>query len=294
MKRWIRWSVYGAGLVAALVASGVALGLSLASSRMARQVDVPAYAVALPTAAAAIERGRYLYATRGCADCHGRDGAGRALIDKGDMKIAGPHIGNGEGSVTARYSLADWERAIRHGVAPGGRPLLIMPSQDYNRLTDADLGALVAYVKQLPAARGGKAVVQLPLPVRVLYGFGAVPDAASLIDHRLPPEQPVPEGPTFEHGRYVAQMCTGCHGAQFAGGKIPGAPPEWPAAADLTPGAGGVMGRYADAEAFARMMKTGRRSDGSAIAVMPFEALAGMSEVDLKAMHLFLKSLPPR
>ena len=32
------------------------------------------------------------------------------------------------------------------------------------------------------------------LPARVLYGFGAIPDAASRIDHNLPPQKPVAEG----------------------------------------------------------------------------------------------------
>lgn len=298
LNTWVRRTLIAVAALAALAGAAVATGTVLAERKMARHVDVAVAPVALPGDAAALERGRYLYTTRGCTDCHGTDGAGRTLVDQDGLKIAGPHIGNGPGSVTARYDTADWARAIRHGVAPGGRPLLIMPSQDYNRLTDADLGALVAYLKQLPAApahqAGGQAVLQLPLPMRVLYGFGAIPDAASMIDHRLPPEPPVPEGATVEHGRYVAQMCTGCHGAGFGGGKVPGGPPDWPAAANITPGPGSAMVRYADAAAFARMMRTGRRPDGSQVAVMPFEALSGMSDTDLQAMYVYLKTLPAR
>lgn len=297
MKPWVRRTLVVLATLAGAAATSVAAGTWLAERKMARHVDVTVAPIALPTDAAALERGRYLYTTRGCTDCHGADGAGRTLVDKDGLKIAGPHIGNGPGSVTARYEVTDWARAIRHGLAPGGRPLLIMPSQDYNRLTDADLGAMVAYLKQLPAVDakgGGAAVLQLPLPMRVLYGFGAIPDAASMIDHRLPPETPVAEGATVEHGRYVAQMCIGCHGAGFAGGKVPGGPPDWPAAANLTPGEGGAMARYADAAAFASMMRSGQRPDGSKVAVMPFEALAGMSDVDLEGMYRFLKTLPPR
>lgn len=293
-KPWLRRSLIAAGALAGIAALVVGTGIAMAHQRMTRQVQVAVQPLALPTDAAALARGSYLYRTRGCTDCHGADGAGRTLVDQGGLKIAGPHIGNGTGSVTAGYRVDDWVRAIRHGVAPGGRPLMIMPSQDYNRLTDADLGALVAYLKQLPPASGGSAVLQLPLPMRVLYGFGAIPDAASLIDHRLPPEQPVPEGATVEHGRYVAQMCTGCHGAGFGGGSVPGAPPEWPAAANLTPGDGGVMGRYPDAASFARMMRSGKRPDGTPIGVMPFEALAAMSDTDLEGTWRYLKSLPPR
>jgi len=297
-KPWVRWTLLTLAALCAAAAAAVATGAVLGERKMARHLDVAVRPLALPTDAAAVERGRYLYTTRGCTDCHGTDGAGRILVDKDGLKITGPHIGNGEGSVTARYETADWVRAVRHGVAPGGRPLLIMPSQDYNRLTDADLGALVAYLRQLPPAaareNGGRAVLQLPLPMRVAYGFGAIPDAASMIDHRLPPEAPVPEAATVEHGRYVAQMCTGCHGAGFGGGKVPGGPPDWPAAANLTPGEGGVMGRYADAATFARMMRTGTRPDGSRIPVMPFDALAGMSDVDLQGMYSYLRTLPPR
>jgi hypothetical protein len=39
-------------------------------------------------------------------------------------------------------------------------------------------------------------------------------------------------GATAEHGKYVAKMCIGCHGLGLAGGKIPGAPPQWPAASN--------------------------------------------------------------
>lgn len=293
-RPWVRWTLVGAvGLVLA-AAAAVATGLTLAESKRTRKVEVAVLPVALPTDAAALERGRYLYQTRGCIDCHGTDGAGRTVVDQDGLKIVGPHIGNGEGSVTAAYRTEDWVRAVRHGVGPGGRPLMIMPSQDYNRLTDADLGALVAHLKQLPPVRGGAAVLQLPVPMRVLYGFGAIPDAAGQIDHRLPPQTPVPEGATVEHGRYVAQMCIGCHGAALAGGRVPGGPPDWPAAANLTPGEGGVMVRYPDAKAFAAMMRSGKRPDGSAIAVMPFESLGGMNDADLGGLFAFLKTVPAR
>ncbi|WP_238136714.1 c-type cytochrome [Variovorax sp. JS1663] len=103
------------------------------------------------------------------------------------MRIAGPNIGPGPGNVVASYKPEDWVRAIRHGVAPGGRPLMVMPSEDYNRLTDEDLAALVGYIRHLAPTEGGAAVVELPLPVRALYGFGFIHDAAGEIDHALPP-----------------------------------------------------------------------------------------------------------
>lgn len=283
-------------VIGLLVLATLALALAgwvMAGRKMDRRVDVAIAPLALPGDAAALARGRYLFNSRGCAECHGAQGAGHLVIESGGMRVVAPNIT--PAGVTAAYRVEDWVRAIRHGLRPDGRPLLVMPSEDYHGLTDADLGALVAHVRALPPVSPGEAaVVQLPPPVRVLYGFGLVQDAAAKIDHGRPPPAPVPEGITPAHGRYVAQMCIGCHGAGLAGGAIPGGPPDWPAAANLTPGVGSVMPRYASADAFVAMMRSGRRPDGSPIAVMPFASLAQMSEVDLRGLHAYLATLPAR
>jgi cytochrome c553 len=295
MKRWIKYGAFGLVGLAALAAGVAGLGTYLATERMQRRLQVPSTPVALKSDAASIERGRYLFASRGCVDCHGANGGGRTFHDDGQgFVIAGPNISPGPGSVVANYTPEDWGRTIRHGVKPDGRPALIMPSEDYNRFTDDDLAALVAYIRQLPPVAGKGAVVQLPLPVRALYGFGAIDDAAAKIDHSLPPSVPVPEGVTLEHGKYVANMCLGCHGPVLAGGKIPGGPPEWPAAANLTPGDGSAMVRYPEADTFVAMFKSGKRPDGTAIQVMPFDSFSKMSETDMRALHLYLKSVPPK
>jgi len=294
MNRWIRRSLWALAALGALAAAGVVAGSQLAERKRNRQVELLPSPVALRSDAAAVERGRYLFASRGCVDCHGANGAGHTVIDDGKgLKVAGPNISPGPGNVVAKYGASDWERTLRHGVKPDGRPLMIMPSEDYNRLTDDDVASLVAYVRSLPPAPGRGAVMELPLPVRVLYGFGAIQDAAAKIDHQLPPAQPVPEGVTIEHGRYVANMCVGCHGVQLAGGKIPGGPPDWPAAADLRPGPRGALARYPDAESMLRLFRSGRRPDGSAVRVMPFVSLREMSEVDARALHLYLASRTP-
>lgn len=291
MKTWIRWSLTALAAAAALAGAAVATGAKLATSRAERVITVPVQPVALPIDAAALERGRYLYGSRGCADCHGDNGAGRTFVDAPPLRLAGPNLTAGAGGVTAAYQPVDWVRTLRHGVKPDGRPVRVMPSEDYSRMTDADIGALAAYVKSLPPAAGGGAVIDLPLPARVLYGFGLIPDAAEKIDHRLPPALPVPEGVTVEHGRYVAQMCVGCHGARLEGGRIPGGPPDWPAAARLVPGEGNGMARYGEAEVMLQMFKSGRSPEGRPLAVMPFEALSKLSDTDARALHLYLKSL---
>jgi mono/diheme cytochrome c family protein len=293
MKRWIRWTLGAVGAVVLLAAGTAAVGYQMAERKMTRKVDVPVRPVAYANDTQALQRGKYLFESRGCAECHGTNGGGREFVNDGKgVRLAGPNIT--PGGVTAAYKPEDWVRIIRHGVKPNGQPAMIMPSEDFNRLTDPDLASIVAYARGLPPTQGGGAIIEFPLPVRVLYGFGAIKDAAAKIDHSLPPAAPVAQGVNTQHGAYVANMCIGCHGEHLSGGKIPGGPPDWPPAANITPGQGSAMTRYPDAAGFIAMLRSGKRPDGTPIKVMPFESLGKLNEVDAQAVFEFLKTVPPR
>lgn len=291
--KWIRRGLILLLLAGILLAGLVFYAQNAAVERAKRRMEVTVAPVAFTSEPTALERGQYLYESRGCAECHGLDGGGRTLVDDDQgNKLAGPNITRGNPRL-ASYQPVDWVRSVRHGLAPDGRVLRLMPSEDYNRLTDADLAAVVAWARQFPAKSGNfEATLLYPLPAVVAYGLGLIPDAADRIDHTLAPAAPTPEGVTLEHGRYVAYMCTGCHGDQFKGGKVPGGSPDWPAAAKLTPGPGSGMARYPEADAFIAMLKSGKRPDGTPIAAMPFEALGRMNDTDARALHLYLKNLP--
>jgi mono/diheme cytochrome c family protein len=284
-----------AGLVAIATLLAFLAGW-LGERKRQRIIDLTVAPVAFVSGAAALERGKYLYESRGCMECHGVDGGGREVVnDAGGMYVKSPNISPGPGSVVKDYTEADWVRAVRHGVSANKHPLFLMPSADYNQMTDADLAALVAYVRALPPVPGGAAVVRFPFLVKVLYAIGEIKDDADVIDHTLPPSAPVAESISVEHGAYVANLCRGCHGDGFSGGKIPGTPPDWPAAANLTPGSGSAMARYDSAEKFSAMLRTGKRPDGSAVSsVMPFPTLRHLDDTDVGALYVYLKSLPPR
>jgi mono/diheme cytochrome c family protein len=184
---------------------------------------------------------------------------------------------------------------VRHGVKPNGNPVMIMPSEDYSRLTDEDMAALIAFLQQMPPVPGSKAVIDVPAQAKALYAFGIIQDASEKIDHAQAPARPVAPAVTREYGAYVADSCIGCHGAALSGGRIPGTPPSWPAAANLTPGKGSAMVRYATAEQFVAMLHSGRRPDGKAISpVMPFGSLRQMNDTDMRALYVYLKTVPPR
>jgi mono/diheme cytochrome c family protein len=293
MKPWIKWTVGGVATIIVLAAATAVIGLQLGERKKARKVDVSVVPVAYLSDTQALQRGKYLFDSRGCAECHGADGSGREFANNhGSVRLAGPDIT--AGGATAKYQPVDWVRTIRHGVKPNGNPLMVMPSEDFNRLTDQDFASIVAYVRSLPPGKGAPPVIELPLPARVAYGLGAIHDAAEKIDHTLPPAQAVPEGVNAQHGAYVANMCIGCHGEHLSGGKIPGGPPDWPPAANLTPGEGSALARYPDAAKFVAMLRSGKRPDGTSIAVMPFDSLSKLDDTDARAVYEFLKTVPAR
>lgn len=294
MNTWLKRGGIGLLGLVALAASALVVGAQMGERKMQRSVDVKVQTVALRDDAASIERGRYLYLSRGCTECHAVNGAGKDVINDGKgFRVHAPNITPGPSSAVASYTASDWVRTLRHGVKPNGKPAIVMPSEDYARLTDDDLASLVAYVRKMPPVNGEAAVLQMPALVKTLYAAGVMHDAAEVIDHTLPPSTPVAEAVSAQHGAYVANSCIGCHGAHLSGGKIPGAPPEWPAAANLTPGEGSAMARYPTAEAFAAMLKSGKRPDGSEVSqVMPFLSLKEMNDTDVQAVYLHLKSRP--
>ena len=296
MKKTIRILVI---VILAVVALGVALAIAgkvLGERKANRNVTVTVSPIALVNDTANIARGKYLFESRACMECHAQDGHGGDVVkDDGGMYVHAPNLTPGKGSVTAQYTAEDWVRTIRHGVKPNGKPALIMPSEDYNRLTDEDLIALVAYARSLPPVDGQGTEIRLPLPVKALYAAGVIKDSAERIDHALPSPAPMPAAVNAAHGAYVANGCIGCHGDKLSGGKIPGTPPDWPPAANLTPGKGSVMVNYETPDKFRAMLRSGKRPDGSAVStVMPFRSLAKLDDTDVDAIYVFLKTVPPR
>ncbi len=294
MKRSLKFITIVVGVIL-LLAAALAVAAHVLSERKAhRKVDVKVAPVAIDNPSMA--QGKYLFESRGCMECHGAGGQGRELINNPNgLYVRTPNITTGANGTVKSYGPIDWVRSIRHGIKPSGEPLRFMPSEDYAGLTDADTASLIAYLRSLTPQDGEPGVVRLPLIMKALYAFGAIPDAAEKIDHTRPAPAPVAVAATVEYGAYIANMCTGCHGPGLSGGKVPGGPPDWPPAANLTPGAGSGMAVYDTAEKFAVMMRSAKRPDRSDVSkVMPFDSLKMLTDVDLQALHAYLKTLQPR
>lgn len=291
MKRVFKFLGYFLGAVVLLVAVAASAVYIGSGQKLGRSYSVAVKPVIIPAGEAALLRGRHIAETRGCIDCHGKDFGGAQVIDDPAVgRMWGPNLTGGKGGVAADFSDEDWVRAIRHGVAKDGRGLVLMPSIEYAHFSDDDLGALIAYLKTVPKVDRDRVPLTVGPVARVLMLSGEIKIAAEHIDHAgLRPPVVIP-GVTVDYGRYLAVGCTGCHGEQFAGGRIPGTPPDWPAARNLTPA--GDLARWSEAD-FIRVLETGTRPDAKQLnPVMPL-AFGKMNDVEKKALWLYLQTLPP-
>jgi mono/diheme cytochrome c family protein len=259
--------------------------------KIARPLDVHTVSLALPADSLSLAEGARLSATLGCNDCHVSNYAGQVLIDAPVFTVLpAPNLTAGAGGVGSTHTVADWERAIRHGVNRDGRPLMIMPSVDYAHLTDDDLGRLIAYLQTVMPVDNDVGIRRVGPMGRVAAVFGAEGlFTAYAIDHAAPHAATVERTVSAEYGRYLANVCVGCHQADFGGGEMAGAPPGAPAAANITPA--GLDGW--SLEDFVQVMRTGVRPDGSTLnEAMPWPAFARHTDGELEAMWLYLRTVP--
>jgi mono/diheme cytochrome c family protein len=291
-KKIVRILGYSAASVAALLLVTAGAVYAVSQHKLHRHLALNVPGVPVPIDAAGLERGRHIVSTRGCTDCHGADLGGHTVVDNGAIGIiAAPNLTRGAGGLPADFTNLDYVRAIRHGVTREGRPLVLMPSAEYTAMSDEDLGAAIAYLKSIaPVDRPRGPVAPGPL-ARVLITLNQIKFAADLIDHAAPRPAAVLPGVTIEYGKYLAAGCTGCHGEKLSGGRIAGAPPDWPAAANLTPHPSTRIAKWTE-EQFLQVIRTRQRPDGTKLHPIMPAVYAQMTDVELKALWSYIHSLP--
>jgi cytochrome c553 len=289
MRRAARAAAYVAGAVAVLLVVGSATAFTLSNRKMKLKYDVALTTVEVPTDDESVAWGRHLVTSvTGCRDCHGPDLAGTVMGDDAVAVMAAPNLTGGKGGVGGRLTEQDWVRAIRHGTRADGSSLIIMPSYAYASLSDRDLGAMIAYLKQLPPVDNELPAIRLRALGRALVAAGFFDE--DFVAHRTPRRDSydhVEAGLTLEYGRYLADIsgCTACHRPDLKGG--PSGPPNTPPAADISPAALSKWTR----DDFVRLIREGRRPDGSEVSeYMPWRFMSGMTDDELDAIWLFLQT----
>jgi mono/diheme cytochrome c family protein len=147
---------------------------------------------------AQVERGRYLTEMMGCNDCHtpgyffGKPDMANRLAGSevafevpGMGAFAGPNLTPDPETGLGDWSDAEIEAALRTGERPDGRTLApSMPWRSLAGLSDEDMGAIIAYLRSLPAVRR-----KVPGP------FGPGETADTFIFRIVPPGATVADAP---------------------------------------------------------------------------------------------------
>lgn len=299
LRRILKGAGWLAGGLVLLVLLVIGTAYAVTEVQMAQTWDVTPVSIEIEPSEAAIARGRHLAAhVARCTSCHGDDLGGAVYQDlPGLMRLIGPNLTRGEGGVTADYTPRDWVRTIRHGVAPDGRGLVLMPSHFYWELSDADVAAIAAYVESAPAVDRTMDPPSVGPMGRLTWLFGVMEwMAAPLIAHDRGAVPPVDRSDPIAHGRYLARAggCRDCHGETLAGGPLPGAPDSVAVPRNLTFDRSGLAGW--SEEAFARAVRDGLSYPGDRPLdpLMPSRSFHGMTDEEIHALYAFLQSLPHR
>jgi mono/diheme cytochrome c family protein len=270
-----------------------------------------------------IEHGKYL--VRGpahCSNCHQdsledfiRSDKGEELPLQGGLEFClGPlgciypkNLTPDRETGIGRYDDATLFRMMRTSLKPDDTMSMtaLMP---FHRMADSDLEAIVSYLRAQAPVRH-----EIP-PVRYTFLGKAVRTFAPLFKPVVveAPKTPPSEAPTKERGEYLARNvanCVGCHtkadlstgrfvGPEFAGGFEFEPPPEgtmgsdgktWYRSPNLTVDETGILSRFPTKEAWIARFRQGRVLPSSPMHWGPFSR---MSDTDLEAIYVFLRSLP--
>jgi hypothetical protein len=259
--------------------------------------DVPLTNVRRSEDPRVIERGGHLVAAIGsCTSthCHGTDLGGAQLpSNMGPLaEFNGPNLTPaGMGAV---YSDAELFRLLRHGIKRDGRSVRFMVVPSFNWLPDADLVAIISYVRSVPAVEraNGKNVVTTFGKVMDRRADVAI-DIARRVDHEHASDDLAPPpSPTAAYGRHVAKLCAGCHGPTLSGGHVPGTPPNMAIPLNLTPDPTGLAGfTYADLD---RLLTTRVRRNGKPLDEFMPEMWGKFDETEKTALFAYLQTIPSR
>ncbi len=225
-----------------------------------------------------------------CAGCHSP--TGKPPLVGQNFFADGPPLGTlYTANLTPVGEIKDWSdgevmRAIREGVHKSGRSLIVMPAEHFRHLSDADVQALVAYLRSQPATGS-------PTPAPNLNVLGAVLmnvlPFLTVQEHISQPVTAPPEGVTAAYGKYLVDVsaCRACHGENLTGGEPPPGGLGPPAGPKIV----GVVGAWGQ-DAFVKALRTGVRPSGKSFGEeMPWKEFANLSDDDFKAIYLYISSL---
>lgn len=271
-------------------------------------------AIAAPPAPSAdvIARGAYIAKAGDCAGCHTAPNNGAPYA--GGLGLASPFGTIVSTNITpdpetgiGKYSYEDFAKALREGVAPGGKGLYpAMPYTSFVKMTDDDMRALYAYMMHgVPPVRYRPPPTDVPFPFNQRWMLRVWRAAFSPKEVYKPHAD---RDATWNRGAYLVQglgHCGACHtprGPAFQergydeSSKMylsGGVNDNW-FALNLRGDTGSGLGRMSRDD-IASLLKTGHGGGTAAFGSMVQtieDSLQYLGDDDLAAIATYLKSLP--
>lgn len=256
-----------------------------------------------------IERGEYLARAGDCVACHtlpdGKAFAGGRAMPTPFGALYSPNITPDDETGIGTWTADDFYRMMHTGVSKNGTLLYpAMPFASYTKVTRADSDAMYAYLMSVPPVKQPNRPHELKFPFNnrdLLLGWRTlyfregeyVPDTKQSAE--------------WNRGAYLVQglgHCAMCHTAinalggsseakAFEGGMIPNQ--NW-YAPSLTSNREAGLGNW-EIQDIADLLQVGASHRGTTygpMAEVVYNSLQYLSDEDVKAMAVYLKSLPQK
>jgi mono/diheme cytochrome c family protein len=313
-----RYTLIGVAVILAVVVIGFLWMVVLAPHAMdfagGSRVALTEYHGADPTgvppelkAASLVERGEYLARAADCAACHTADGGepyagGRAFVLPFGT-LYSTNITPDKDTGIGNYSDANFLDAVHKGIGRGNTRLYpAMPFASYTYMSDADAGAIKAYLFSLKPvhAPAPPNTLSFPFNQRALMGVWAM---LFNPDKRFEPRPD--RDPQWNRGAYLVEAmahCGECHTprnlmqALNNREKFSGAVQAGWRAYNVTSDSKSGIGAWSEAD-LAHYLSVGH-AEGRGTATGPMgeavdNSLQYLSQSDIRAMVTYLRSVPP-
>jgi cytochrome c553 len=277
MTKVLRWTGYVLGVLLLLALLAAAYVWMASNRNLNARVEAKPERLVVPTPAQLADGPRQLRIL-GCVSCHGEGLRGKLFFD--EPNVAQVHAPNLT-LIAAKATDQQLAQAIRQGVSHDGRALFIMPSNQYSRLTDGEVAALISAIRVQPKGVEQTPGIKLGPIGRIGVAMGKFktqPNVVAEYAQNLPADL----GPQFAKGRHLAMTnCSECHGSSFRGAE----PKPGLKAPDLS-----IVGAY-DLPAFTKLMRTGVPPSGKDLELMDDVAKGDFShytDQEIAALHAYL------